>query len=234
MVEKLTIVIPTFNEASRIEKTLAISQAAANAEINAEIIVVDGGSHDRTVQIAQAAGVKVLQSRPGRAYQMNEGASAAIGDILLFLHADTQLPQGFDAMICAALSQPTTIAGAFSLKIDASLWSLRLVEWGVNLRSRLLQMPYGDQAIFLRAETFRAIGGFPDLPIMEDFELIRQLKQQGQIAILPASVVTSGRRWQKLGVLQTTLINQSIILAYLWGISPTQIAHWYRTKPKHK
>ncbi|NJR50805.1 MAG: glycosyltransferase family 2 protein [Leptolyngbyaceae cyanobacterium CSU_1_3] len=230
MVEKLTIVIPTFNEASRIENTLAISQMAANAEI----IVVDGGSHDHTVQIAQAAGVKVLRSRPGRAHQMNRGASAAIGDILLFLHADTQLPQGFDSMIRAALSQPMTIAGAFSLKIDASLWSLRLVEWGVNLRSRLLQMPYGDQAIFLRADTFRAIGGFPDLPIMEDFELIRQLKQRGQIAILPASVVTSSRRWQKLGVLQTTLINQSIILAYLCGISPSQIAHWYRTKPKHQ
>ena len=104
-----------------------------------------------------------------------------------------------------------------------------LEEWGVKLRSHLFQMPYGDQAIFLKASLFQAIGGFPDLPIMEDFELIRKLKQHGRIAIAPATILTSSRRWQKLSVCRTTLINQLIIMGYLLGISPTQLAHWYRS-----
>jgi rSAM/selenodomain-associated transferase 2 len=228
--EKISIVIPVLNEANQIVKILEIQQQASNIEV----IVVDGGSRDQTVELAQSTGARVLQSSPGRAQQMNTGADAAAGSILLFLHADTQLPAGFDTMIRHALSQPDTIAGAFSLKIDADLWSLRLVEWGVNGRSRFLQMPYGDQAIFLHTDTFKTLGGFPNLPIMEDFELMRQLRQKGTIALLPAAVTTSGRRWQTLGVLQTTLINQWIILAYLLGVSPKRIAHWYRSGLKRK
>jgi rSAM/selenodomain-associated transferase 2 len=236
--EKISIVIPVLNEANQIAKTLEIQ----NRAVNVELIVVDGGSQDQTVEFAQSAGARVLQplardskrSSPGRAQQMNTGANAATGSILLFLHADTQLPTGFDTMIRLALSQPATIAGAFSLKIDADRWSLRLVEWGVNQRSRWLQMPYGDQAIFLHADTFKTLGGFPDLPIMEDFELMRQLRQRGTIVLLPSAVTTSGRRWQTLGVLQTTLINQWIILAYLLGVSPEKIAHWYRSGMRKK
>lgn len=192
------------------------------------MIVVDGGSQDSTVEIAQSLGVKVLFAPAGRAAQMNVGAKAATGDILLFLHADTRLPARFDKLVRTALEQPGTIAGAFALQINASLWSLRLIEWGVNWRSRQLQMPYGDQAIFLKAEVFHNIGSFPELPLMEDFELMRHLKRKGRIVIIPAPVLTSGRRWLQRGVWKTTLTNQIAIIAYLKGIPPEQIARWYR------
>ncbi len=218
---KISIVIPVLNEANSLPKILSIRAS------NIEIIVVDGGSQDATVEIAKSSGVKVLQSDPGRATQMNAGAAIATGEILLFLHADTQLPKGFDRMIRDTL--PAAIAGAFQLKIDASLLGLRWVERGVNWRSQYLQLPYGDQALFLATKTFHAIGGFPNLPIMEDFEFVRTLKQLGKLAIVPHAVLTSGRRWQKLGVFRTTIVNQIVILAYLLGVSPHCIRQWYRT-----
>ncbi len=196
--------------------------------VNLEVIVVDGGSQDGTSQLAESLGVKVLSAPAGRACQMNAGAKAATGDILLFLHADTRLPSGFDNLVRKALFAANTAAGAFELRIDASILGIRLIESGVNWRSRWLQMPYGDQAIFLKTEVFHDIGGFPQLPIMEDFELMRRLKRKGRIVIVPVPVMTSGRRWQKLGVLKTTLINQLVIVAYLLGVSPERIVRWYR------
>lgn len=194
-----------------------------------EIIVVDGGSEDDTVKIARLLGVKVLHSAPSRAGQMNAGALSATGDVLLFLHADTRLPVNFDTMIRYALSADchNPIAGAFAIKIDASLQSLRYIERGVNWRSRWLQMPYGDQAIFMRSSIFHKFGGFPNLPIMEDFDLMWRLKHHGKIIIIPTPVVTSARRWLRLGVWQTTIINQLAIIAYFLKISPQQIARWY-------
>ena len=194
-----------------------------------EVLVVDGGSHDGTVQVAQSLGVKVLSAPHGRARQMNMGAKVATGGILLFLHADTFLPAGFDAMVRTALATSRgPVAGAFKLRINAPLRSLRLIERGVNWRSRWLQMPYGDQAIFLKSEIFHAIDGFPDLTIMEDFELMRRLRRLGHIVIIPVPVLTSGRRWLRLGVFKTTLINQLVIIAYLLGVPVERIARWYR------
>jgi len=192
-----------------------------------EVIVVDGGSQDGTIELSQSFGVKVLSALTGRADQMNAGAMVANGDILLFLHGDTLLPSGFDTLVRQALKPPGVVAGAFELQIGGSL-NLPLIERGVNWRSHWLQLPYGDQAIFLPAELFHAIGGFPALPIMEDFELIHQLKRLGRIIIIPVPVLTSGRRWQRLGVLKTTLINCGAIVTYLLGVSPEQIALWYR------
>ncbi|NJL36421.1 MAG: glycosyltransferase family 2 protein [Leptolyngbyaceae cyanobacterium SM1_4_3] len=220
---KISIIIPVLNEANVIQQILNQLRNAA-----VEIIVVDGGSQDQTVEIVKSLGDRVIHSRPGRAYQMNAGAKAATGEILLFLHADTRLPTGFADLICQTLAQPKTIAGAFALEIDGPQPGLRLVEWGVNVRSRYFQMPYGDQALFLRAETFARFGGFPELPFMEDFELVRRLRRKGKVAIAPASVLTSARRWKKLGVLRTTLLNQVIIAAYLIGVSPEKIVKWYR------
>ncbi|MDB9378275.1 TIGR04283 family arsenosugar biosynthesis glycosyltransferase [Nodularia sphaerocarpa] len=208
--------------------------ASTQPSKNVELIVVDGGSQDDTVSIAQSLDVKVITSTPGRAAQMNAGARAASGDILLFLHADTRLPFGFDSMVRSALQQPKTIAGAFSLRIDADHWTLRWVEKGVNWRSHFWQMPYGDQAIFLTTEIFQKIGNFPDLPIMEDFELIRRLKRTGNITIIPVPVVTSARRWLKKGVFHTTLINQIVITAYFLGVSPERIRRWYRQEKLEK
>ncbi|MEH2052335.1 TIGR04283 family arsenosugar biosynthesis glycosyltransferase [Nostoc sp.] len=221
---KISIIIPAINEAVNIKEAITTTQPSTNIEV----IVVDGGSKDNTVEIAQSLNVKVISSSPGRAVQMNAGALAASGEILLFLHADSRLPMGFDEMIRTALQQPGSAAGAFKLRIDASLLSLRWVEWGVNVRSHFYQMPYGDQAIFLTKEVFQQIGCFPELPIMEDFELMRRLKRIGRIVIIPTPVVTSARRWLQKGVFKTTLLNQIVITAYLLGISPERIRRWYR------
>ncbi|MBN3874379.1 TIGR04283 family arsenosugar biosynthesis glycosyltransferase [Nostoc sp. JL33] len=221
---KISIIIPAINEAGNIKEAIATTQQS----INIEVILVDAGSKDGTVEIAQSLGVKVISSSLGRAVQMNAGALAASGEILLFLHADTRLPTGFDEMIRTVLQQPGIVAGAFNLRIDASLLSLRWVEWGVNMRSHIYQMPYGDQAIFLTKAVFQQIGGFPELPIMEDFELMRRLKRTGRIVIIPTPVVTSARRWLQKGVFKTTLLNQIVIIAYLLGVSPKRICRWYR------
>ncbi|AFY74711.1 hypothetical protein Syn7502_02773 [Synechococcus sp. PCC 7502] len=228
---KISIIIPTLNEAENLAKVL---QSIANAE-NVEIIIVDAGSSDQTVAIAQSQSIKVVSGVTGRAKQMNLGASIATGEILLFLHGDTVLPFGFEQSVREILAQPTkrTIAGAFKLKINGKGWGLRLVEWGVSMRSQLCQMPYGDQAIFMNTSKFLRLGGFRDLPIMEDFEIILQLRTQGRIRISPLAVTTSARRWQKLGIFSTTLINQIMIIGYLWGVQPTKLAQWYK-KYKNK
>jgi rSAM/selenodomain-associated transferase 2 len=221
--EKISIIIPVLNEAKNIASVLASTQPSKNVEV----IVVDGSSQDDTVAIAQACGVKVLSAPTGRANQMNVGAAAATGNILLFLHADTRLPAEFDKLVRTTLAQPGVIAGAFALRIDASLWSLRLIETGVNWRSRWLQMPYGDQAIFLTAEVFDQIGKFPEFPIMEDFEIMRRLRRCGRIAIIGEPILTSSRHWLQKGVCKTTLMNQIAIASYLLGTSPARIARWY-------
>jgi len=226
---KISIIIPALNEASTIAPVISTARNAKNVEI----IVADGGSSDGTADIAQSLGVRVISTAPGRATQMNAGAASATGDILLFLHADTHLPRGYDSSARRVLANPSAVAGAFELKIDARSLSLRLVETGVNWRSNFLQMPYGDQAIFLYSATFDKIGGFPDLPLMEDFEFVRRLKKQGRIAILPQPVLTSDRRWQQLGVIKTTVINQIVIIAYFLGVSPDRLAFWYKRQKKN-
>ncbi|MBF2034660.1 MAG: TIGR04283 family arsenosugar biosynthesis glycosyltransferase [Leptolyngbyaceae cyanobacterium T60_A2020_046] len=222
--QALSVVIPALNEAATLSHTLRSVQTTGPVEV----IVVDGGSWDSTAAIARSHQAQVITTAPGRAGQMNAGAQAATGEILLFLHADTRLPLGFDDLVRHTLSQPQVVAGAFHLAINGPGWGLRLVEWGVRLRSQRLQMPYGDQGIFLTAERFHALGGFPDQPIMEDLELIRQLRRQGRIAITAAAVITSNRRWQALGVVYTTAFNQVMIAGYLWGVSTYRLSRWYR------
>jgi uncharacterized protein len=224
----LSIIVPILNESEVLEQWQQPALVSAQQCLPAELIMVDGGSEDDTLILAKELGALVATSKPGRAWQMNAGAAIAQSDILLFLHADTLLPKNFLELVQATLAQPGVVAGAFELGIAGKQRGLRWVEWGVNWRSRWLQMPYGDQAIFLRAETFRQLGGFAELPIMEDFELIKRLQKLGKVAIAPAAVTTSGRRWQKLGVIKTTLINQLVIAAYYWGVSPEQISRLYR------
>ncbi|MBD2577453.1 TIGR04283 family arsenosugar biosynthesis glycosyltransferase [Oscillatoria sp. FACHB-1406] len=223
--KKVSIIIPTFNEAENIAKTLQCAQTGTDIEI----IVVDGGSEDKTIEIVRQMSANVIASpQLGRAAQMNYGAEKATGEILLFLHGDTRLPLGYDAEIRTILGKSGVVAGAFELKIDAPLRSLRWVERMVRVRSRFLQLPYGDQGIFLKTSTFKELSGFPILPIMEDFEFVRRLKRRGKIAIASLPVTTSARRWLKLGVVKTTALNQLIILAYFLGIPPDRLRSWYR------
>ena len=221
--QTISIVIPTINEAENLPRTLA--GVADRRDI--ELIIVDGGSTDSTCSIAERFGAKVLRSPLGRGMQLNVGAQAASGSILLFLHADTRLPSDFPELVRQSLEQTSVVAGAFRLRIDDPRRSLRIVEWGVDLRSRRLHLPYGDQALFLRKNTFDQIGGFPDWPLLEDVEIVRRLRRRGRIVIVPTAVLTSARRWNRLGVVCTTVLNQIIILLYRFGMSPHRLAAWY-------
>jgi rSAM/selenodomain-associated transferase 2 len=220
----ISIIIPTLNEAENLGTTLTNAQKGKGVEI----VVVDGGSSDGTDGLAKSFGVRLLVTAAGRANQANAGALVAKGTILLFLHADTRLPEGFDRDIQRVLANPSIVAGAFRLAIEGAGVSLRIIEKLANFRARFLKMPYGDQAIFLKADLFCSLGGFPDMPIMEDFALMQRLRKEGRIVIAPTAVITSSRRWHKLGVLKTTLINQAVLVAYFLGCNPARLARWYK------
>ena len=224
MDRRISIIIPSFNEADEIGHAVASALQGRGVEV----LVVDGASTDGTIEVARREGARVLQAERGRASQMNAGAQAARGDVLLFLHADTRLPSGFEEPVRASMAGRQVVAGAFRLVIDAPSAALRLIAAGANWRARRLQMPYGDQAIFLSSELFRSLGGYADLPFMEDFEFVRRLRRHGRIELLAEAVRTSPRRWRQVGTWRTTLINQLAIAAYLAGASPARIAGWYR------
>ena len=219
----ISIIIPALNEAHNLADTIN-SIGHGN---NTEIIVVDGGSSDDTISIARQLGATVIDSSPPRSKQMNQGADSASKNILLFLHADTILPENFDCYVLGALEQSGVVAGAFKLCIDSPVPSLKFVERIANWRSRYLKMPYGDQAIFMFSKVFRQMGGFQNIPIMEDFEMIRKLQKIGDVKTLPVPVTTSPRRWLNHGILKTTLINQMIVLSYFLGITPDTISRLY-------
>ncbi len=225
----VSVIIPTLNEEEHIRSALG----AVISDDRAEIVAVDGGSTDQTEEILRANGVDAFHSSGGRSGQMNAGAHRASGEILLFLHADTVLPDGWYDHVLAAFDSPDVVGGAFRLSLDADFLSLRIIESLANLRTGRLRMPYGDQAIFLRKEAFERIGGFPAIPIMEDVELVRKLRRLGRLKILSASVLTSARRWRNLGIWRTTVINQLVIFGHSLGIPGDALARFYhqdRTK----
>lgn len=221
---RISVIIPTLNE----EDHLLQAIGKARAEFNVEVIVADGGSQDRTLEAS--VGAHVIECRQGRAAQQNAGAKAATGDILLFLHADTTLPDRWDWIVREALADPSVALGAFSFKIREQMRGLKFIEATANKRSRKGNMPYGDQGLFLRRATFEKVGGFPDFPIMEDYALVRALRSLGNVVTVPEAAITSGRRWQQHGVLKVTLINKLMIMGYHLGISPEKLARMYRAK----
>lgn len=221
---RLSVVVPCRNE----EPQLASVVQAALSERGAEVIIAASGRWGESLDMAVRYGAQFRVADEGRGRQMNAGARLASGDALLFLHADSMLPAGFSREIMRRLEDPRVAGGAFTLSIDSPDRRFRLVEWGVALRSRALRLPYGDQGLFLRRETFQSLKGFAETPIMEDFEFMGRLSRHGKIAISPLPILTSARRWQSLGVLKTTGINQLVIAGYLCGISPERLARWYR------
>ena len=223
----VSIVIPTLNEAPQIGDTIAATVAA-----DAEIIVSDGGSSDRTLALAREFGVRVVTGGKGRAGQQNRGAAVARGRVLLFLHADTRLPRGYVNHVFETLMDRRTVLGAFRFATDARTSAMDWIAFWTNLRAGRLGLPYGDQALFMRRRDFDHAGGFPDVPIAEDLYLVRRLARRGRIALAPAAAVTSARRWQRLGIMRTTLINTMIAAGCLAGVDPHRLAPLYRPKRK--
>jgi rSAM/selenodomain-associated transferase 2/rSAM/selenodomain-associated transferase 1 len=221
---RISVVIPALNEEEHLEAALE----SVTREPDIEVIVVDGGSTDGTAGLALARGARLLTTNAQRARQMNAGAAAASAPVLLFLHGDTRLPPGFSGHALELLGGRGTAAGAFRLAVAGRSRGLRLVEGLANARSRLLHLPYGDQGLFVMADLFRRLGGFPELPIMEDVVFVRRLKERGRIAIAPCSALTSDRRWRRLGILRTTLVNQAVFTGFFLGVDPARLAGWYR------
>jgi len=219
---RVSVVVPALDDAAFVADAVA-SALAAGAD---EVIVADGGSRDDTRSVAAASGARVVESATGRARQMNAGAKTASGDILMFLHADTTLPPHACDLARAALARPGVVAGTFGFAVPTEARHSRLINTIGRWRARLSGRPYGDQALFISACTFTDLGGFPDLPTMEDLELVTRLRRLGKVAILDEPAVTSARAWEAHGLIATTAINKLSISAYNLGVDPERIARW--------
>jgi rSAM/selenodomain-associated transferase 2 len=219
----LSVIVPALNE----ETELPAALRSARAPAVCEIIVVDGGSSDATVDIARRHADVVIGAPRGRARQLDEGARRSRGDVLLFLHADSVLPHGFDRAIVQALGDERVIGGRFDVRLEPGSFLLWLTGELLNLRSRLTRISTGDQAIFVRHGVYDAIGGFPQIPLMEDIAFSRALKRRGRIACLRERVVTSSRRWRRYGVIRTILLMWSLRFLYFCGVSPQRLRRVY-------
>lgn len=221
----LSIIIPCLNEAECISVTLAALGPARRR--GAEVIVVDGGSDDATTDRAASMADAVISAPRGRASQMNAGAARARGEILLFLHADCRPPEAVDGLVIDGLKRAGRSWGRFDVSIDGAHPLLRAVERLMNWRSRLTGIATGDQGIFVTRTLFTAAGKFPDIPLMEDVELSKRLKRFGPPLCLRHCIVTSGRRWEKRGVVRTILLMWRLRLAYWLGADPRRLAMRY-------
>jgi rSAM/selenodomain-associated transferase 2 len=222
---RLSIIVPVLNEG---EGVAAMLEALADLRsLGAEVIVVDGGSRDATVQRARLRADHVLSAPRGRALQMNAGAQKAAGDVLLFLHADTRLPADADHVVLNGLQRCGRSWGRFDVKIDGRHPFFPVIALLMNLRSRLTGIATGDQAIFVKQEAFSAVGGFPSIALMEDIALCKRLKRLGPPLCLRARVTTSARRWERNGVVATIMLMWRLRLAYFFGRDPNELARQY-------
>lgn len=220
---RISVIIPVLNE----EKSIVTTVTALLPLKPDELFIVDGGSTDRTQEICRRLGVNVISSSRGRAVQMNAGAKLATGDVLLFVHADTRLPDSAFTDIRRGLAKPDWIGGRFDVRLDGHGWMLKLIGVMISLRSRATKIATGDQAIFVRREIFNGLGGFPDMPVMEDIAFSRALKRKGAVACLRSQVVSSARRWEVEGVWRTIFKMWTLKLLYLAGVSPVKLKQYY-------
>ncbi|HEX8246093.1 MAG TPA: TIGR04283 family arsenosugar biosynthesis glycosyltransferase [Longimicrobium sp.] len=220
------MIVPTLNEAAEIAASLhALHPLRARG---CEVVVVDGGSTDATVELARPLADRVLQSERGRARQQNTGAAAASGDVLLFLHADTRLPANADERVIGGLERSGRGWGRFDVRLTGRHPALRVIERMMGVRSRLTGIATGDQAIFVRRDWFRRAGGFPEIPLMEDVALSKELKRLGPPLCLRDPVTTSSRRWEERGVMRTMLLMWRLRLEFWLGADPARLAERYR------
>lgn len=216
---RISVIIPALNE----ERSLGAAVASVRAD--ADVIVVDGGSHDRTADVALAAGARVIRSARGRGRQLGAGAAEAHGDWLVFLHADTRLDPGWAAALRALGER--VVGGAFGFAVDSPRRVFRWLEAGVRARCALLRLPYGDQAMFARRQAYERIGGVAPWPLMEDIDFARRLGRIGALAFPSVRAVTSARRWEQRGFVTTTLINWTLLGMYATGWPPERLARLY-------
>ena len=220
----LSIIIPTLNEADQIGACLASLQPLRRA--GHQVIVVDGGSSDGTAEIAAALADAVIVCSSSRGRQMNKGAERASGDLLVFLHADTRLPERADRILSAAVNG-NRCWGRFDVRLTGRSPALRVIEWFMNVRSRLTAIATGDQTLFVTRELFDAAGGFPDIALMEDIALSKALKKFVVPLCLEEKVLTSSRRWEKYGIVRTVLHMWSLRARYFFGADPDRLAREY-------
>lgn len=226
MSRRLSIIVPMLNEAAGVFDTLRPLQPLRQA--GHEVIVVDGGSHDGSRELAAPLADQVIMAPAGRGLQLNAGAAVADGEILLFLHADTQLPEQADALVIKALTPGNRVWGRFNIRLSGDRSLLRLVERLVNWRSCMTGIATGDQAMFMTRLAFEQAGRFPEIPLMEDISLSHALKQLSRPACIRETVTTSSRRWEQNGILRTILLMWRLRLAYFLGGDPVLLALRYR------
>jgi rSAM/selenodomain-associated transferase 2 len=221
---KLSVIVPVLNEAQALPRLLDRLSGLKGSEV----IIADGGSEDGSASLAERAGFRVVRVARGRARQMNAAAALATGDVLLFLHADTQLPEQAETLIVSQLTDTAHAWGRFDVRIAGRPFMLRVVSRLMNLRSRLTGIATGDQAMFVTRSTFEAVGGFPDQPLMEDIELSKRLRARSSPACIRRCVITSGRRWETNGVWRTILLMWRLRWAYWRGVPAQQLVKSYR------
>lgn len=219
---KISVIIPTYNESGCLAQTLA---AAKTLPGDFEIIVADGGSHDGTIQIASKMGVDVVRAPIGRAVQMNRGAELARGEVLLFLHADTFLPQNAHSLIAEALIRPGAVGGCFRLGFDQGNYLLRSIAFFTRFSFRLFH--YGDQAFFIRSSAFEKLQGYRLYPIMEDLDLWLRMCREGKVVVISRPVITSSRRFLRNGIVRQQLVNIVLVILFLFGVKPQRLKWFY-------
>ncbi len=224
---KISVIIPALDEAENIAATVGSCRDVGHEEVAVEVIVVDGGSRDGTQSIASEVADRVLSSVRGRSVQMNAGAIVATGDTLLFLHADTRVPTGFSGAIDLALKNPAVVGGRFDIDLVPSSPLIWLTARLISLRSRMSKIATGDQAVFVRRKVFAEMGGYREMPLMEDLQFTIDLKKRGEIACLWERVTSSSRRWKKDGVIRTILLMWTMRVLYFCGVSPERLKAMY-------